>query len=270
MTRKQIEQFMTKGYVILKGCFPKAAAARLVARAYERMGLDPNKPEGWKELDAELPEEQGFEVRQFAPRAWQAICELVGGAPRIAQGEALSWADRFIVRFPAGGKMAWEPPERAKVAGWHIDAYQQTRFLDSPEAGLICLAIWDKVAPRGGGTILACDSVGKVAKAFKDHPEGLAPSELTSMIPRMECKEFFEFSGEAGDVVLMHPFMLHGQSRNHSSRPRFLTVRVVELAQPLRFEEDRPGGLSILERSILRSLGLKSLDFKRAGPSKRS
>ena len=37
------------------------------------------------------------------------------------------------------------------------------------------------------------------------------------------CEDFVELTGERGDVVLMHPFMLHTVSGNPSGRPRVIT-----------------------------------------------
>lgn len=64
-----------------------------------------------------------------------------------------------------------------------------------------------------------------------------------------------------GDVFLLHPYMLHAVSGNPSGRPRFITNPPVSLREPMCFH--RPNGdYSLVERAVLRGLGVESLDFR--------
>jgi hypothetical protein len=58
--------------------------------------------------------------------------------------------------------------------------------------------------------------------------EGCAKDRGRSVFPQVPgiiagCADFVELTGERGDVVLMHPFMLHTVSGNPSGRPRVIT-----------------------------------------------
>ena len=48
-------------------------------------------------------------IREIAPRAWEAICDLLGGEDRIANTQP-SWGDGFIINFALGADKEWQPP----------------------------------------------------------------------------------------------------------------------------------------------------------------
>src|SRR5262249_54896835 len=113
---------------------------------------------------------------------------------------------------------------------------------------------------------IACDSVGLVARYLADRPEGLLPGELPSAQLVSQCREFLEITGGIGDVLLLHPFMLHSKSVNMLPKPRFLINPPVHLEEPLRFAREPGDPHSPVERAVLRALGTPSYDFKPAGP----
>ena len=58
------------------------------------------------------------------------------------------------------------------------------------------------------------------------------PAEVTARRPRprlrydalvAQCTSFVETTGRLGDVVLMHPYVLHEVSQNHRGTARFVT-----------------------------------------------
>src|SRR6185436_7996300 len=147
--------------------------------------------------------------------AWQAACELVGGAERAL---SCTWGDGFIINF-GREDFAWQPPSQTiypEWQVWHKDGDFFRHFLDSPEQGLLVIGIFSDIERGGGGTYIACDSVGHVARHLAAHPEGLLPQELK--VPAQDiiarCEDFVEATGEIGDVYLLHPFMVHSQSLN--------------------------------------------------------
>jgi hypothetical protein len=73
------------------------------------------------------------------------------------------------------------------------------------------------------------------------------------------CSNFVEVTGKIGDVVLMHPLMMHSASKNHLRTPRVITNPPVSLREPFRF--DCPAGqLSLVEQKTLKALGKDSLE----------
>ena len=56
-------------------------------------------------------------MSQIAPKAWRAMCDLLGGAERVATEP--SWGDGFALNLGKPG-MEWEPPAADfDGAGWH-------------------------------------------------------------------------------------------------------------------------------------------------------
>ena len=266
LTEEQQEQFLTRGHIMLRGCFTPEQARPWVDRAWERLGYDRNDPATWAKPRIHMRHETGFPVRTFAPKAYEAMCALLGGPERIAGGEP-HWGDAMIVNLAEGADRPWQPPSPASP-GWHKDGDFFRHFLDSPEQGLLPIPLWTDVWHTGGGTFVACDSVPVVAKFLAERPEGVKPNDFPFQDLVAQCHDFIEVTGEAGDVALLHPFALHAVSQNVLRRPRMITNPPVHLAEPMRF--DRPDGdYSLVERAILRGLGVERLDFTPAAPRER-
>jgi hypothetical protein len=266
LTEEQARHFLERGHVVLRECFSRERAREWTARAFRRLGIDPGDPATWTEARVHMPTATRIEVKELAPRAWGAICDLVGGEERIAQ--PCVTGDGFIINFQIGRDDPWQPPSPASP-GWHKDGDFFRHFLDSPEQGLLTLFIWSDIEHRGGGTFVACDSVGPVARFLAKHPEGLHPREIDARSLVTECRDFIEFTGRAGDVVLLHPFVLHAHSPNQSGRPRFLTNPPVHLKVPMRFDRTAWEEHSLVEQAVLRALGVERFPFTPAAPRER-
>ena len=62
-----------------------------------------------------------------------------------------------------------------------------------------------------------------------------------------------EVNGASGDVFLIHPWLFHTRSMNHSGKPRIMSNTEASLKEPMCFERHN-GDHSILETSIIRAL----------------
>ena len=243
--------------MFLRGCFTEEAAAPWIAGAYERLGYDPRDRRTWKEAKCSLPATRSEALSALAPRALEAVCELAGGEERLLGGRPTqSWSDSFIIQFPRGGA---EIP--LADMNWHLDG-EPPYFLDNP-MGLVTYVLWSDLKPKGGGTFIVPDSIGHVARFLAGHPEGIRREALPTRRLFESCKEFVELTGKTGDVVLVHPFMLHSESPNIAGAPRFFTARVVELNERLNLNREKKSEFSLVETAILNALGVKRLDFKR-------
>ncbi len=266
LTESDVNHFIEKGHVVLKDCFSRELAAEWRDFAFKRLGYDPNDPTSWEQPRIHLPSMNRMPIREIAPRAWDAICDLLGGEDRIAHSEP-SWGDGFIINFALGADTAWQPPESLQ-RGWHKDGDFFRHFLDSPEQGLLTIVVWSDIYPKSGGTFVACDSVQHVAQHLSANPQGLLPGEGFGQLVG-KCDDFAEITGNAGDVVLLHPFILHSASQNPSGRARFITNPSVALKEPMEFNRDNPDNFSPVELAVLRGLGKDRLDFKLTAPRER-
>lgn len=264
LTAEDATHFLDNGYVVLRGCFSREAAAEFTAPIWDRLGYDERDPSTWAEPSVHMPARRQLDVREFAPRAWDAVCDLVGGADRIAKDRPYTWNDAFIVNLCEGAERPWAPASPG-APGWHKDGDFFRHFLDSPEQGLLTLVLWSDVRHQGGATFVAADSVGPVARYLADHPQGIRPGDYPTGDLIARCSRFAEATGAVGDVYLLHPYILHAKAQNVLRRPRFITNPPLTLAEPMRF--DRPGGdHSLVEQAILRALGTDRYTFTPTGP----
>jgi hypothetical protein len=270
----QIEHFLARGFVAVRGCFTREEAARYTDSLWTRLGYDEHDPSTWALSSIHMPTHREIDVATFAPKAWRAACELVGGEDRISPDAPYRWNDAFIVNLWEGTTPPWSPepqpawePASPRSPGWHKDGDFFRHFLDSPEQGLLTLVLWSDVHHQGGATFVAADSVAPVARYLAEHPEGVAPPVLGHSAEHGDligqCADFVEATGEVGDVYLLHPFVLHAKSRNHLRRPRFITNPPLTLAEPMRFDRPDP---SPVERAVLRALGADSYAFTPTAP----
>ena len=272
LTGGQVQSFMHKGYFIVRDCIDLSIANRWIGEAYTRLGYDPNDPATWTEGIVWMHHEKEIPIRQIAPRAWDAIVEAVGGEARIETKiwrapqnlypvNSFNWSDAFIGNFHNGADRPWQPPS-ARVGGWHKDGGYFRHFLDSPEQGLLTIVMWSDLRHQGGGTFIAPNSVGVVARYLRDHPDGVGAREWNVQPLIEQCQQFEELTGNAGDFVILHPFMLHATSQNVLRRPRWITNPPVVLKEPLNYNRPDRAEYSLVERATLQALGVERLDFK--------
>jgi hypothetical protein len=263
LTREQAEHFLERGFVRVPHAFDPAAARPMLDEAWVRFGYDRDDPASWAEPRIHLSSRSYLDARAFAPAAWRAAMELAGGQDRVSQ--PWEWGDGFIANLGVGADRPWDPPSAA-VEGWHKDGDFFRHFLDSPEQGLLSLVLWTDVLHQGGGTFIAADSVPVVARYLAGHPEGLLPGEFDYDGLIAQCQDFVEVTGQAGDVVLLHPYMLHATSQNVLRVARVITNPPLALREPMNFAPPDASGLSLVERAVLQALGTDRLDFTPAAP----
>jgi hypothetical protein len=263
LSDEQAQHFLDKGYVVVHDCFSRRAAEEYTRTVWTRLGYDPDDPATWAEPSVHMPSHREIDVKEFAPKAWDAVCDLVGGEERIAG--PYKWGDGFIVNLWRGAERPWSPPSAA-APGWHKDGDFFRHFLDSPEQGLLTLVLWSDVRHQGGATFVAADSVGPVARFLAAHPEGVLLDEFSPPDLVGQCTEFVEATGRVGDVFLLHPYMLHAKSQNVLRRPRLITNPPVHLAEPMRFDRADPADFSLVERAVLRGLGVDRYEFRPTAP----
>lgn len=260
LTPQQREQFLTEGHIIIKGAFPREDSLDWVRDECALKGYDVDDPATWKK-DYERMDLQRREILEnYSPAAWQASCDLLGGAERVANKPVISL---FAMNFQQGADQPYGAPS-AQSRGWHKDGWHFRHFLDSPEQALLGIPLFTDVLPQGGATYIAADSVGVVARFLAEHPEGVGPDDFDTQTLLSECKDFREATGEAGDVYLLHPYLLHTVGQNVLRRPRAITNLCYEFQEPMNFHR-ADGAYSPVEEAVLRGLGVDHYDFHITG-----
>jgi hypothetical protein len=262
LTEGEVDRFIRYGYVVVKDCFDPESAQPWIDRAWVRFGYDRDNPAEWTEKRIHLSQLASVDARDFAPTAWDAAVQLVGGEDRLQL--PWHWNDGFIANLGVGDDRPWQPPS-AELSGWHKDGDFFRHFLDSPEQGLLTIVLWTDMHHRGGGTFIAADSVPVIARYLAEHPEGVLPTDFDFQALTRQCTHFIELTGNAGDVVLLHPYMLHATSQNVIKHGRLITNPPITLREPMHFDRVDPSQLSPVERAVLHGLGTDRLDFRRTG-----
>ena len=80
LTDAQAAHFVEKGYVKIEGCFEKAEIQDWLDLAYLRLGYDRDDPTTWIEDRIHMPSMNRRAVADLAPKAWDGICDVMGGA----------------------------------------------------------------------------------------------------------------------------------------------------------------------------------------------
>lgn len=273
LTPEEIEHFLEHGYVLLRGCLPRAAVDAWVAGVRERAERDPrrwmrwgsavdpsNAPDRldfgdlarWPSDSVTVEGDRLMEVRELSPRLWGALCDLVGGEERLRTRRI---SDHVILRLPSGSSSL---PLEQRYGAWHMDDPRESTRLDGILNGVLGLVLLSDVAPGGGATMIAPESVGHVARMLAERPEGVDFVERgigERIVAR--CSRLVECTGSAGDVYLAHPFMIHCGSVNCGATLRWLANPNFALDAPLaplaRIQRD-PASLSPVELAIARAL----------------
>jgi hypothetical protein len=71
-----------------------------------------------------MPWHTHVKVADFAPKAWNAMCQLLGGEDRISEQDRFrGWSDGFIVNFGKEEYEAegYEAGSSRDLDGWHND-----------------------------------------------------------------------------------------------------------------------------------------------------
>ncbi len=263
LSSEQRARFLQDGFLKLSSGLAPELMETWAREALQRVGYDPVQKTGpepiiWMNHFREEP------ITKIAPEAWDALCEVVGGEDRI-ESQVMTieskhftrinskiWSDAFIINFCLGADQPWRAPQ-AEGFNWHKDGSYFRHFCDSREQALLLVLLWSDVAPQGGGTFIAADSLFHVGQTLLDHPEGIEPGDFDFPDMISQCHDFRELTGKAGDLFIIHPYMLHASSSNHSGIPRVMSNPPVVLKEPLRLDRSLPD-LSLLEEATLNFL----------------
>jgi hypothetical protein len=242
-----MNHFASHGWVRIRGAFSadEAAAMRdVVWSALAAVGIRRDDPGRWQpERPAHLQHLKSDPAFRAvgSERTLAAIDEVLAGQ---AWRKPSDWGAFFIV-FPS------DRPWNVPADGWHCDADYAGPL--TPPRGLKIHAMFGDVAPRAGGMTIISGSHRLVHQWFVDHPPrpGARAAELRKSVYRHPylrdlCSagdaaarierfherveevhgvplQVLENTAAAGDVILMHPLLLHAPPTTHlGTMPRFL------------------------------------------------
>ena len=283
LSRDDVTQFIKSGYVLVRGAFSRELATSITEQAWKELaehhGVDRENSRTWNQRFKGPDGVPGyvrtagskarFDLKEIAPRAFQAQLDVVGSVDQLMVGDKLAWGDNAIGNLGGSSVSEWESPG-PRQRGWHKDGWHFRHFLNSPEQGLLTVPILTDILPQSGGTFMATDSINPVARFLLEHPEGLHPDSVQGagyLIPGLieQCGKYEELIGEAGDVAILHPYMLHRVCSNPSPRPRFIQNVAVQLKEPMQFNRD-DANYSLVELATLAALGTSRFEYRQLNP----
>jgi hypothetical protein len=247
LTPADVDHFNQRGYVYVHGAFTAgeaAAMADVVWAALEPKGFRRDDPATWT-IEAPSHLQRLKEAEPFkavgSDRTIGAIDDLLGPGQWVRPKD---WGAFFLL-FPT--RRRWTVPHST----WHLD-HDYTLPL-TPLRALKVHAMFGDIEPRAGGMTIVAGSHRAVAAAIAAHPappgapaakirkalmashpylvdlgrEGDADERIARFLDRDEDVwgaplRVVELTARAGDVILIHPLVLHTRPTNAGTAPRFL------------------------------------------------
>mgnify|MGYP006284309107 CR=1 FL=1 len=250
LSHEQIEQFARDGYARVERAFDPGEAARIVDRLLELTEVDPHDRSTWTKAnlfvehtrlhDRVMPE-------LYTLRTQAAFDQLLGAG----RWEPLQYPGTLLGRLPGFDQPPWD-----QISYGHIDGTHFHHHVSSREQGLIGLFIYTDMVPEGGGTWVRVGSHHRTARILADaEPAGLSAGEICKAARQASMDlPVVELIGNAGDLLLMHPFVFHDSSKNLSDRIRVVSNIAIALHEPMCFDRADKAELSVVERVIRDSI----------------
>ncbi|WP_019201035.1 phytanoyl-CoA dioxygenase family protein [Tsukamurella sp. 1534] len=261
LTDDDVEAFVRDGFVALRGAFDAGTAAAgrdVLWEELERSGVRRDDPSTWERPVVRLGDhgEEPFRAAARAPAVVSAADRLVGAGRwlrRVSLGT-------FPVRFPSD--------EDPVDDGWHVDAgfpgEDPTNFLRwrvnfrSDGRALLLLYLFSDTGPGDAPTRIRVGSHRRIAASLRRYgDEGVEVFGMTGEYAETDGLPEVLATGEAGDVFVCHPFLVHaaqamrpaaGRAPRFLAQPPLLPTGRIELGRPV-------AELSPVARAIVEGAG---------------
>jgi hypothetical protein len=248
LSRNEIDQFIERGFVMLRDAFSRAAARRVRDDVWKRMELREEEPSGWNRSMVHVRTPFGGPPYDeiFTPRLHGAFDDLMGAGGWKNLDTGLGW----YVAFPGHDAPPWHVPR----TGWHVEGDFQHR-VDSPEWGLVPVFLFSDIGPGDGGTVIAQGTHRTTARILAAaDAAGMGEAELNRRVAERPFEDVVEMNGSAGDVALMHPFVAHTRSINTGKSVRFICNGQYRLKERMTLRRADAGDHTPVERAVVAAL----------------
>ncbi|MBW2244079.1 MAG: phytanoyl-CoA dioxygenase family protein [Deltaproteobacteria bacterium] len=270
LTSAQLETFEERGIVRLQGAFSGDSARAMVERVWEalgRRGVERDAPETWP--TGTIDKLQNLKSHQVfdaigSDVLMSSVDQLLGaGRWRVPK----EWG-QFLISFPSHAAEATDSSARSE--GWTIPHHVwhtdfSFRLPDPPLFGALVFSFLGDVPPGSGGTVVVRSSHHLMRRFVEQRPscgqekmkvtreaflrsdpwlralasedEGDAEDRVQQFALRDHTirgvpVRVVELCGDAGDVILCHPWMLHASADNAGTTPRMMRVQRIHIVRP--------------------------------------
>jgi hypothetical protein len=242
-----LEHFRVHGWMRVPGAFSADEAAAMREAVWSFLagrGILEDRPESWTE---ERP-------AHLQPLKTHAAFQAVGSPRTVAAIDAVLHGQGWSPPRDWGGFFLLFPSQRpwgVPTGGWHCDGDYSSELW--PPSGVKVHAMFGDVEPRAGGMLILSGSHRLLHRWFTDNPSpsGARSADKRASLqrhpyirdlhaetdPKARTERFFgreevvdgiplqvlENTASAGEVILMHPLLLHAAPTVNAGRwPRFL------------------------------------------------
>ena len=252
MNSVDVDAFVESGFIRVRGAFPRELADECRASLWRTIGCSPDDPSSWIQ-----PVVRVFDMtdRPFVEAANTAdlhdAYDALVGAGRWARRPGIGG---IPIRFPHHvdpGDTGWhidpgfEPgdePRKPDFAHWRSNLWSDGR-------ALLMLFLFSDVGEDDAPTRIRVGSHLRMPKVLEPYGRAGTTSFLDYSV--VDDLPVALATGDAGDVFLCHPFLVHSAQPNYVGRPRFMGQPPLHLIDGETFDLDGP---SPVERAIARRL----------------
>jgi hypothetical protein len=219
LTEGEVDCFIRDGIVLLKGAFSRSLADACRRMLWEATGCDEHDRTTWHRpvIRIDGRGDAPFAAAINTARLRSAFDRLAGAGrwvPRVGVGT-------FPIRFPSD--------EAPGDDGWHIESTGEGAdgkpIVDrrSRERVLLLLMLFSDVGPDDAPTRVRLGSHLNSARCLFANDE---PADFFGVAKELELQTQHlpeaVATGEAGDVWLCHPFVVHAAQRHRGDRVKFM------------------------------------------------
>jgi hypothetical protein len=165
---------ITAGFIKVEKAFTREQSAAFTSSFWTRIGADADDKSTWPNGKFNMPGHSVISCKEFAPKAYYAMCELVGGEDKMDDW-CKGWKDGWIPNFGEPGMSENDELDYRTLDNWHNDGDWFVHFLDSPEQALLVIPLFSDIKPKGGGTVICTDGIKLVADLLYKHTDGTTP-----------------------------------------------------------------------------------------------
>lgn len=254
LSKLEIEQFITDGFVRIDHAFSSDIAAKAVDILWNDIPFDRSSPTTWTEPVVRLGmyTQQPFIDSVNTPRLYAAFNQLIGESKWIPCRSV----GTFPIRFPSN--------KQPNDTGKHVDAsfpgddpanYFEWRInVKSKGRALLMLVLYSDVTEADAPTVIYRKSHIDVAKLlYCEGDRGLSFIDLAGRLEELPKREEMLATGKAGTIYLCHPFMVHAAQVHQGNTPKFMAQPPLLLRNELILD-DSDVGYTPVEQAIRQAM----------------
>ena len=244
----ELREFIENGFLMLRGIFDRRLAQSVVPLVWNEMTELVDEPFTWTQPIRIVEKVLGsLPIDEILTERYCGSLDDLCGSGKWETNRGVGYWVNIFPQAPAS-HLPCRPLD------FHID----TKTSADPNAanlGLVAVEFFSDVEIGGGGTGIRVGSHRYVARIAadtgfqaNDDEVGLRALGPTAHLPVVQV------TARAGDVLLMHPFTLHGSSSNITKQVRIAANRPISLFEPMNFCRPDSNMYSPVEWAVIGAL----------------